>query len=49
MVKHVDNAKKLVELLKVHPKIDKVIYPKQMMVCGGMISFYIKGDLSQTK
>jgi cystathionine beta-lyase/cystathionine gamma-synthase len=53
MSKHEDNAKKLVELLKVHPNIDKVIYPKkipkQMMGCGGMISFYIKGDLSQTK
>ena len=53
MSKHEDNAKKLVELLKVHPNIDKVIYPKkipkQMKGCGGMISFYIKGDLSQTK
>lgn len=49
MLKHQDNAIKLVELLEKHPKIKKVLYPKQipkqMLGTGGMISFYLDGNL----
>lgn len=57
MKAHEANAMKIAQFLEKHPKVEKVIYPglkshpqhelacKQMMGFGGMITFYIKGDL----
>lgn len=56
MDRHCDNAKKLADLLKKHPAVNRVLYPgdsdfpqyelanKQMLNAGGLISFEIKGD-----
>ncbi|OOE13916.1 methionine gamma-lyase [Fictibacillus arsenicus] len=56
MDRHCDNAKKLAELLKEHPAVEKILFPgdpefpqyelanKQMKNAGGLISFQIKGD-----
>lgn len=56
MDRHCDNAKKLAELLKEHPAVEKIFFPgdpefpqyelanKQMENAGGLISFQIKGD-----
>jgi len=53
--RHCDNAKKIVERLKAHPKVKRIFYPgdkghedysimrKQMRRGGGMISFEIEG------
>lgn len=61
MKQHQENALKLSEWLEKHPKIDRVNYPglkshpdyelakKQMNGFGGMISFSLKGTLSDTK
>jgi cystathionine gamma-lyase len=58
MKQHAENGMKIAKFLESHPKIEKVIYPglpthpqhelakKQMHGFGGMISFYVKGDLS---
>lgn len=43
MQKHNQNAKKVVSFLKKHPKVRKIYYPG----FGGMLSFEIKGDLTQ--
>ena len=52
------NAQTIAEFLEKHPKIEKVIYPglkshpqyeltkRQSRGAGGMISFYVKGDIS---
>jgi methionine-gamma-lyase len=56
MDRHCENAKKLADLLKEHPAVDKILFPgdsafpqyelanKQMKNAGGLISFQIKGD-----
>ncbi|RZT22035.1 methionine gamma-lyase [Fictibacillus sp. BK138] len=56
MDRHCENAKKLAELLKEHPAVEKILFPgdlefpqyelanKQMKNAGGLISFQIKGD-----
>lgn len=56
MDRHCENAKKIMEHLKNHPKVDNVFYPhdstnpdfrigkKQMRKGGGMVSFEIKGN-----
>ena len=61
MERHNFNAKEIAEFLEKNNKIDKVIYPglkshpqfslaeKQMDGYGGIISFYIKGDIHKTK
>lgn len=61
MKAHESNAMKIAEFLEKHPKVEKVIYPglkshpqhelakKQMMGFGGMITFYIKGDLNSAR
>lgn len=61
MKQHAENAMKVAEFLNKHPSIEKVIYPglpehpqhalakKQMSGFGGMISFYIKGDLNKAR
>ena len=58
---HEKNAMEIATYLESHPKIDRVIYPglsshpqhdlakSQMCGFGGMMSIYIKGDLSKTK
>ena len=61
MQAHAKNAMEIATYLESHPKIDRVIYPgltshpqhdlakSQMCGFGGMMSIYIKGDLSKTK
>ena len=61
MKEHEANAIKIADFLVKHPKIEKVIYPgleshpqhalakKQMHGFGGMISFVVKGELSDAK
>ncbi len=61
MQAHCDNAMKVAEWLTTHNKVDGVIYPglashpqhdlakKQMHGFGGMISFYVKGGLAETR
>lgn len=61
MKAHEANALRIAEFLEKHPKVEKVIYPglkshpqhelakKQMMGFGGMITFYIKGDLNSAR
>ena len=61
MERHNFNAKEIAKFLEKNNKIDKVIYPglkshpqfslaeKQMDGYGGIISFYIKGDIHKTK
>ncbi len=61
MKQHEENAKALAGFLEKQPKIEKVLYPglkshpqhelakKQMSGFGGMLSFYIKGGLKETK
>ena len=56
---HESNALEIAKYLEAHPKVAKVIYPglkshpqhelakQQMSGFGGMLSIYIKGDLSQ--
>ena len=58
---HEENAKGIAEYLEKHPKIEKVIYPglkshpqhdlakRQMHGFGGMITAYLKGDLSVSR
>jgi cystathionine beta-lyase/cystathionine gamma-synthase len=57
MERHCANAQRIAEHLSSHPKVAKVLYPgltshhqhalatKQMTGFGGMVSFYLKGDL----
>jgi cystathionine beta-lyase len=59
MDRHCYNAKKVVEFLKGHKKVDKIYYPgieshpnqriakKQMRDFGGMISFTLKNDTTE--
>src|SRR3989338_154367 len=61
MKRHEENAMKIAEFLKCHPKIEKVTYPglkdhpqhalakKQMRGFGGMITFVVKGGLPSAK
>lgn len=61
MQAHEKNAIKLAKWLEAHPKVDKVIYPglkshpqhkiakKQMSGFGGMITFFLKGGLKESK
>ncbi len=61
MERHCFNAKKVVEFLKKHPRVEKVIYPgdpdhpqfalakRQMRDFGGMVSVYLKATLAETK
>ena len=60
MERHNYNAKKIVEFLENSNKIEKVIYPglrsheqhnlakDQMQGYGGIVSFYLKANMSQT-
>jgi len=61
MKQHAENAMTVARFLEAHPKVEKVIYPglpshpqydlakKQMTGFGGMISFYVKGDLASAR
>ena len=61
MEAHQKNAIKIVNFLKDHPKVEKVIYPgleshpqhaiakKQMTGFGGMITFYLKGGIEESR
>lgn len=61
MQRHCENALNIADWLQAHPKVEKVIYPglethpqhqlaqKQMHDFGGMVSFYLKGDLSTAR
>lgn len=58
---HAQNAQQLAAWLEKHPKVEKVIYPglashpqhalakSQMTGFGGMLSFYVKGDLAKAE
>jgi cystathionine gamma-lyase len=61
MERHAQNAMEIAKFLEKHPKVEKVIYPgleshpqhalarKQMSGFGGMITFFIKGGLSEAR
>lgn len=61
MERHEKNAMEVAHFLEKHPQVEKVIYPgleshpqhklarKQMSGFGGMITFFIKGDLNTAK
>lgn len=61
MEAHQKNAIKIAEYLEKHPKVERVIYPglkshpqhaiakKQMLGYGGMITFFLKGDIKKSK
>jgi cystathionine gamma-lyase len=61
MKRHEENASELAVFLEKHPRVDKVIYPglpshpqhevakRQMKGYGGMLTFFLKGDISNAR
>lgn len=61
MKQHEQNALKIAAFLESHPKVEKVVYPglkshpqhelakKQMKGFGGMITFFLKGGISESR
>jgi len=61
MAEHTKNAMVVADFLVKHPKVEKVVYPglashpqhelakKQMKGFGGMITFYLKGGLAESR
>lgn len=61
MERHGSNAMKVAQFLEQHPKIERVLYPglashpghqlasRQMRGFGGMMTFFLKGDIEQTR
>jgi cystathionine gamma-lyase len=61
MKAHAHNAMKVAEYLEKHPKVERVVYPglkshpqhelgkKQMSGPGGMITFFIKGGINESR
>mmetsp|Transcript_21764 Transcript_21764/g.32390 ORF Transcript_21764/g.32390 Transcript_21764/m.32390 type:complete len:398 (-) Transcript_21764:71-1264(-) len=61
MKQHSANAMQVAQYLEAHPKVQRVIYPglpshpqfsiakKQMKMGGGMVTFFLKGGLSESK
>lgn len=61
MQRHAENAMAIAKFLESHPKVERVIYPglvshaqhalakEQMTGFGGMITFFVKGGLSETR
>lgn len=61
MKAHELNAQKVAEYLEKHPKVERVVYPglkshpqyelgkKQMRGSGGMITFFLKGGISESR
>lgn len=60
MERHEQNAMKIAQYLEKHPKVERVVYPglkshpqhaiaqKQMLGFGGMITFFLKGDIKKS-
>jgi len=61
MQRHEENAIKVAEFLEKHPKVEKTVFPglpshpqhelakKQMTGFGGMITFYLKGGIDESR
>lgn len=61
MKAHEHNAQKVAEYLEKHPKVERVVYPglkshpqyelgkKQMRGSGGMITFFLKGGINESR
>jgi cystathionine gamma-lyase len=61
MQRHTDNAMRIAEWLEGHPGVDRVIYPglsshpqhelatRQMYGAGGIVSFYIRGGIAESR
>lgn len=61
MERHAQNAIRIAQFLDAHPKVERVIYPglpshsghelakEQMHGFGGMLTFFLKGDLQDSK
>ena len=61
MKAHEQNAQKIAKYLEAHPKVEKVLYPglkshpqhklakTQMTGFGGMVTFFLKGGLKESK
>ncbi|CAN5548564.1 cystathionine gamma-synthase [soil metagenome] len=61
MERHAENAMKIAQFLEAHPKVEKVLYPglpshpqyelskRQASGPGGMLTFYLKGDLEDSR
>jgi cystathionine gamma-lyase len=61
MKAHQENAKKIATWLESHPKVDRVVYPgleshpqhalakSQMKGFGGMITFFLRGELAESR
>jgi cystathionine gamma-lyase len=61
MKQHTENAQKIAEFLEQHPKVQKTIYPglrshpqyelglRQMRGAGGMITFFVKGGINESR
>jgi len=61
MARHQENARLIAEMLEKHPKVEKVLYPglkshpqheiakRQMKGFGGMITFFLKGNLEVSR
>lgn len=61
MQRHAENAARIAEFLEKHPQVERVLYPglpshpqhalakQQMSGFGGMITFFIRGDLAVAK
>ncbi len=61
MKAHEQNAMKVAEYLEKHPKVERVVYPglkshpqyelgkKQMSGAGGMITFFLKGGINESR
>jgi len=61
MQRHAENAIEIARMLESHPKVERVIYPgleshpqytiakEQMSGFGGMITFFLKGGLAESK
>ena len=61
MQRHAENAQQVAEFLENHPRIEKVVYPgleshpqhelaaTQMSGFGGMITFYLDGDIEAAR
>jgi len=61
MERHTANAQRIAEFLEGHPRVERVLYPglashpqfelgrRQMDGAGGIVSFYLAGDLAATR
>ncbi len=61
MNRHDENGRALAKFLETHPKVERVIYPgleshpqyatakKQMRAFGGMLTFFLKGEIAEAR